>query len=123
MADVVVHQTLKYGIIGCFLQLGRNRGVDIEPLGVGVIPILFNHMLAHHLANVGCIEHDVGAMVAGGYGFVFRVFVLFSGYLAKLQHTAQHDVSSCLSALWRADWVEQRRRFGQAGNNGHLAER
>ena len=83
VTGVVVHEPLEYRIISRFLHLGGHCGVDIEPLGVGVVTILFDHELTHHFTDIGRIQYYVGSMIPSRYRFFFGILVLFLGNFPK----------------------------------------
>ncbi|MCY1495647.1 hypothetical protein D9M68_295520 [compost metagenome] len=119
---VVTDQPLTHGVVGGLLQLAGHCGGDVEALGIGVAAIAADHFRTGHLGDVRCVELRRGDVVTGVDGFVQRRLVARLVDLAQFVHASEDPVAALLAAFRVDQWIEARRRFGQAGDHRHLRE-
>jgi len=122
MAPVVTHQSLAQGQIGCFLQFRGDGGVDLESASIGIVTVGLQHVVAHHLGQVGGFHLHVSGMETRRDRGLQRLVGLLLRDVAKILH-APDDVVAPLQCTFRVgDGVVTGRGLGQAGDHGDLRQ-
>ena len=122
LPPLVGHDALAQGLVGGVLFGGIDRGVDVEPAGVGLVAILGKHELARHLGEVLGVDAAAVRMGAQAQLFLPRLLGLRGGDETVLLHAVDDVQLPCPGALVVADRVVGRRCLGQAGQHRRLGD-
>ena len=122
MAHVIGKNAIQQCLSCRPLTFGRDGRVDVQAHGIGIFTELLDHLLAHHFPQIGGVQGHFGAVKTGLDRHLGGFVILSLGYLASLQHPAQHHVAASKGPLGGADGVEHGGGFWQTGNDGDLVQ-
>ena len=122
MTHIVGQHIVAHRFLRRQLQFAGHGGVDLEAVAIGVFTVALQHLLAHHLRQVGRGEGDFRTMVARFQRFAARFDILLLRDVVLIEHTRQHHVPTRQRAGMGIERVESRRRFRQPGDHRHFAQ-
>ena len=118
----VVQQAATQGSGGFVLHSAVDGGPDAVAVSVEVFAILRVQLLTHQLGNIGCIQLDITAVIAGGHRCRYGLGMLLGGDVTQFQHAAKDPVAALNGPAWVGDRVEGRRRFRQTCDHRQLCQ-
>ena len=123
MTVLILEQSVAQGLDRGLLVIGVDRGVDMKSAGVGLFVISLDHVLAHHLGHVRCLDIKLVGMLAGGERRVDRLGVCRLVDEAKILHLAQDGIAPFDGVVGIGQGVVARRRLRKPGEHRHFRER
>ena len=117
LAPLEIHDALAQRFVGGRLLHRRQRRVDIQAAGVGVVPVLAVDQLANSLGHVLCMHPPVVLAFAYFELLFFGRNRLLCGDEFVFLHALNDVELAGAGSLRVADRVEGRRGFGQAGQH------
>ena len=109
---IVLRQGQIQTAVGRGLKFGAQGRSHHVTGAVGLLAVVFNYILAHHLGNIGGFQIDDGTVQRGADRGAVCDQEMTAVDIVKFQHAAQHIRPACHCLLGTGDGVGSGRRFG-----------
>ena len=107
-------ETKGHCAIRCGLQLGIDRGRDMETLFDRILAVALDHFLADHFSDVWRVHLDFALVRRGVHGRSLRLLHFGGADVAQLVHALQDVIAADLGALGIVERITGRRELGHA---------
>ena len=123
LAPLKVHDAPAQRPVRDFLVCGAQRGVDVQPAGVGFFSVLGEHQLAHRLRHVFSMHLEVVVVELDDEVLGAGLISLCCRDEAAFHHAVDDVLLPDAGPLGVADRVVGGGRLGQSGQHGSLGNR